>query len=140
MSRDHVQIARRFVACWVSQDWEGAAGLLDPAVEQLGTVGGVEEGRVLRGAAEMRRDYEAGEELWDEHRVEPDELLDAGDRVVVFAREYQRGSTSGVELHIETAVVFDFRNGRIARIQGYMDRAQALEAVGLADDFTAEPF
>jgi ketosteroid isomerase-like protein len=77
------------------------------------------------------QDYERVEETWDEHRVEPEKIIDAGDRVVLFQREFQRGKSSGVELEIEAAVIFDLRAGRITRVQGYMDRAAALEAVGL---------
>jgi ketosteroid isomerase-like protein len=48
-------------------------------------------------------------------------------------REYQRGKTSGIETEVETAVIIDLRDGRIARMQGYMDRAAALRAAGLSD-------
>jgi ketosteroid isomerase-like protein len=89
------------------------------------------EGRVIRGLSEIRRDYEEVEETWDEHRIEIEKLIDAGDRVVVFHREYQRGRRSGVELEVEAAVIVDLRDGRIVRVQGYMDRAAALEAAGL---------
>jgi ketosteroid isomerase-like protein len=107
------------------------AELADPDVELHGTVGGVEEGRVRRGVAEIRRDFESNEEIWDEHRVEIEELIDAGDRVVLFQREYQRGRSSGMELVLDAAVLVDLRDGRIVRLQGYMDRAAALEAAGL---------
>ena len=133
MSKENVEIVRRFADCWVRSDWEGAAELADPDVEQHSTVGGLEEGRVLRGVEEIRRDYELVEETWDEHRIEAERLIDAGDRVVLFQREYQRGRSSGVELEIEAAVIFDLRDGRIVRVQGYMDRAAALEAAGLSE-------
>ena len=54
------------------------AALLDPNVEQHGTVGGLEEGRVLRGVSEIRRDDERVEEVWEEHRIEIQQLIDAG--------------------------------------------------------------
>jgi ketosteroid isomerase-like protein len=130
MSQENVEIVRRFAECWERSDWEGMADLVDPDVEQHGTVGGVEEGRVTRGVSEIRRDYEQVEALWDEHRIEIQELIDAGDRVVVFQREYQRGNKSGVELVVDAAVVFDVRDGRIVRVQGFMDRAAALKAAG----------
>jgi ketosteroid isomerase-like protein len=130
MSQENVETVRRFAESWERSDWEGMADLVDPDVEQHGTVGGVEEGRVTRGVSEIRRDYEQVEALWDEHRIEIQELIDAGDRVVVFQREYQRGSKSGVELVVDAAVVFDVRDGRIVRVQGFMDRAAALEAAG----------
>jgi|tagenome__1003787_1003787.scaffolds.fasta_scaffold18988588_2 ketosteroid isomerase-like protein len=131
MSQENVKIVGRFVAAWARDDLAAAAELAHPEVEQHPTVGGVERGRVLRGVDEIRQDYERVEETWDEHRVEPEKIIDAGDRVVLFQREFQRGKSSGVELEIEAAVIFDLRAGRITRVQGYMDRAAALEAVGL---------
>ena len=67
----------------------------------------------------------------DEHRIEVQELIDAGDKVVVFQREYQRGRSSGLELVVDAAVLVDLRDGRIVRFQGYMDRAAALKAARL---------
>jgi ketosteroid isomerase-like protein len=133
MSREHVEIVRHFSECWEQRDWDGMADLCDPNVELHGTVGGVEEGSVLRGLNEIRREYESVEEMWDEHRLEVEELIDAGDRVVGFQREFQRGRSSGVELVIDTATIFDLSEGRIVRLQGYMDRTAALKAAGLSE-------
>jgi ketosteroid isomerase-like protein len=108
------------------------AELVDPDVEQHGTVGGVEEGRVTRGVGEIRRDYEHVEAIWDEHPIEVQELIDAGDRVVVFQREYQRGRRSGIDLVVDAAVLVEVRDGLIVRVQGFMDRAAALEAADLS--------
>jgi ketosteroid isomerase-like protein len=132
MSQENVEIVRRFADCWERLDWEGMAELVDPDVEQHGTVGGVEEGGVTRGVSEIRRDYEHVEAIWDEHRIEVQELIDAGDRVVVFQREYQRGRRSGVELVLDAAVLVDVRDGRIVRVQGFMERGAALDAAGLS--------
>jgi ketosteroid isomerase-like protein len=126
MPQQNVEIVRRFCECWERLDWDGMVELLDPDVEQHGTVGGVEERSVRHGPSEMRRGYESSEEMWAEHRVEMQQVIPAGDRVVVLQREYQRGRASGVELVIDTAAIFDVRDGRIVRIQGYMDPAEAL--------------
>ena len=134
MSRENVEIVRRVYESLERRDWDGMADLFDPEVEQHGTVGGVEEGNVARGFREVRQLWQKeDDEIWDEHRLEPQELIDAGDQVVVFQREYQRGKSSGIELVVETASIFDLRGGRIVRLQGYMDRAKALEAVGLSE-------
>lgn len=133
MSQENVEIVRRFAELWGRSDWDAMAELADPQVEQHPTVGGVEGGRVLRGADEIRRDYEAVEETWDEHRIEIENLIDAGDRVVILQREFQRGRSSGVELEIEAAVIVDLRDGLIVRVQGYMDRDAALEAAGVSE-------
>ena len=83
-------------------------------------------------ADQIRQRFEAENiEVWEEHRIEPVRFIDAGEQVVVIQHEYQRGKGSGVEIEIDTASVFDFRGGRIVRIQPYMNPAAALEAVGL---------
>ena len=133
MSRTNVEIVRQFTEAWERRDTDVMVELVDPNVEQYGTVGGLEEGRILRGITEIARDYERVEEMWDEHRVEIERLIDAGDQVVVFQREYQRGRSSGVELVIDAAVIFALRDGRIIRLRGYMDRAAALEAAGVSE-------
>lgn len=133
MSEENVEIVRRFAECWERSDWDGMKELTDPDVEMHATVGGVEEGGVRRGVDEIQQDYETVEETWDEHRIELEKVIDAGDRVVIFHREHQRGRSSGIELEIEAAVLVDLRDGRIVRIQGYMDRDAALEAAGQSE-------
>jgi hypothetical protein len=51
--------------------------------------------------------------------------------VVVLQRECQR-SESGVETVIDTAGILDLLDGRVVRMQGYMNPADALEAAGLS--------
>jgi len=132
MSQQNVDIVRRMYELWSGGDWEGMVELVDPEVEQHGTVGGLEEGHVSRGVDQIRVRFEAENvEIWEEHRIEPVRFVDGGERVVVIQHEYQRGKGSGVEVEIDTATVFDFRGGRILRIQPYMNPAAALEAVGL---------
>lgn len=133
MSQENVEIGGRFAEAWMCRDWGAIQRLADPNVEQHGTVGGVEEGRVTHGANEIRRDYENVEDMWEEHRVEIDQLIDAGDQVVIFQHEYMRGKSSGVELELDAAVLVDIRDGHIVRVQGFMDRAVALEAAGVSN-------
>lgn len=134
MSHDNVEIVRRLYELWSGRDWEGMTELVDPDVEQHGTVGGLGEGNVSRGPDQIRQRFEAENlEVWEEHRIEPVRFVDAGEQVVVIQHEYQRGKGSGVEVEIDTASVFDVRDGRIVRIRPYMDPAAALEAVGLPD-------
>jgi len=128
-----VEIVKRANEFLERRDWPGMTDLFDPNVELYGTVGGLEEGKVLRGLSEISRAFETeDDEVWDEHRFEPQQFIDAGNRVVVLQREYQR-SKSGAELVIDTASILDVRDGRIVRMQGYMNPAEALEAAGLPE-------
>jgi ketosteroid isomerase-like protein len=134
MSHENVEMVRHVYDAFLRGDWKSMSELIDPDAEFRGTVGGLDEGRVARGVQGFRQVFEKEDlEAWDERRFEPEDFIDADDCVVVLQREYRRGRGSGVELETETAVVFEVRGGRILRIQGYMDRVSALEAVGLAE-------
>jgi ketosteroid isomerase-like protein len=72
------------------------------------------------------------EEVWDEFRMEPDDVLDGGDRVVAVGRWVGKGS--GIEVHRPVADVFTLPDGRVVRAEfGFTDRAEALEAAGLSE-------
>ena len=132
MSEENLAVVRNFAEAALRQDWERAAPFLDPDVEGHGTVGGLEESRVVRGLGEMIHAFETDDlEAWEERRLEPKEFLHADDLVVLLLHEYRRGRGSGVELESDTAVVFTVRDGRVVRIQGYMDQGAALKAAGL---------
>ena len=134
MSQENVEIVKRALDFVARRDWPGIteADLVDPNVELHGSVGGLEEGKILRGPGEISQAFDVeDQDVWDEHRIEPREFIDAGDRVVVLQREYQRGKGSGVEIVIDTASIVDLRHGRIVRMQGYINPAEALEAAGL---------
>ena len=134
MSQENVEIVKRALDFMGRRDWPGITDLIDPNVELHGSVGGLEEGKILRGYGEISQAFDIEDrDVWDEHRIEPREFIDAGDRVVVLHREYQRGKGSGVEIVIDTASILDLRDGRIVRRQGYIKPAEALEAAGLSE-------
>ena len=134
MSQENVETVREAFEAFLAGDREDAAHLVDPEVEFHGTVGGLDEGRIARGQSEIDQIFEAEDlEAWEERRLEAEEFIDAGDDVVVLLHEYRRGRGSGVELESKTAVVVAVSGGRVVRIQGYMDRDAALEAVGLSE-------
>jgi ketosteroid isomerase-like protein len=108
-----------------------AAELLDPEVEWHGTVGGLAEGAVARGRDGIARFMYEDSQEWEEVVFEPTEFVDVGDRVVVLQHERRRGRHSGLQIEADTASVIWLRDGRVRRIQGYMEREQALHAVGL---------
>jgi ketosteroid isomerase-like protein len=50
---------------------------------------------------------------------------------VTLVRTVARGGASGVRLDRETAHLWTLRDARIARCEIYLDRSEALEAVGM---------
>jgi ketosteroid isomerase-like protein len=92
------------------------------------------EAQVFRG-----RDEVVGylREFWAsfEHvRFEIEDPRDTGgDKVMGVLREKARGKDSGVEVERRSGWVITFRDGKVLSFKIYLDPADALEAVGLAE-------
>jgi ketosteroid isomerase-like protein len=87
---------------------------------------------VLRGIEAMRRFRDAGP--WGNSiHFEPERYFDVDEeRVLVFVHVTSTGQTSGAAVDSRVAQEFTLRDGLIVRVKIYRDRAEALEAVGLA--------
>jgi ketosteroid isomerase-like protein len=70
---------------------------------------------------------------FDQHT---EKLIDAGDDIVSFIRWRGRGQQSGAEAEMQLATVTTLRSGKIIRVRFYLDRSEALQAVGLSSDPT----
>jgi len=57
--------------------------------------------------------------------------LEANDDVVTFIRLSGPGRESGLLVDQRISVVWTMRDGRVARVRGYRDRAEALDAVNV---------
>lgn len=138
MSQDHAQLVRAGIEVWNAffRDGRDPAEHLrtffDPAVEidlsrrQL-------DGDVYRGYDGATRFLEQLREPWEEFRIEPEELLEAGDSVVVFSNVTGRAQRSRIAIETAVAHLVTMRGGRIAVIEYFgEDRAACLEAAGLA--------
>jgi ketosteroid isomerase-like protein len=85
-----------------------------------------------RGQAGFR-DYVS---TWSEvfgFRIEPIELIDLGDRVVLLADLPVHAQASGVPFTGKIATVSEIRDGKATRVQTYLDHGEALAAVGLSE-------
>jgi ketosteroid isomerase-like protein len=68
------------------------------------------------------------------YRVRPEEFTDLGeDRVLVVARYSGRGRSSGAEVDLRVASVYQLRDGMVATVHDYTSREEALEAAGLEE-------
>jgi uncharacterized protein len=88
---------------------------------------------VHRGADAIEAHFQEFLDAFETYSFEVDEILDAGESVVVVTHQRGRGKGSGAEVDMRNAWVFAFRDGKIQRITPYWERAKALEAVGLTE-------
>lgn len=65
-------------------------------------------------------------ESWQSFHAVPEDLREAGDRVVAIANRRLRGRGSGLEVEDKIGIVYELRDGRVIRISGYRDVAEAL--------------
>jgi ketosteroid isomerase-like protein len=127
MSEESVEIVRRDVAARSARDWAVLEEIWHPDIE-LELVAGA---GTFRGLGEIRPFFETLSDLYSEYRVEADEIIDAGDRVVTVERVGGRGlKGSDAATWVEDRVVrlIEFKEGRLWRIKEYRNREQALEA------------
>jgi ketosteroid isomerase-like protein len=70
---------------------------------------------------------------WESYRTEVEDVIDAGDEVVVLTRDYGRRAGMAIEVSVMGAAVWTLRDGKIAKADFYVNRSDALEAAGLSE-------
>jgi ketosteroid isomerase-like protein len=110
---------------------EGAAGVIHPEFQIVGTVIGTERTYVgIDGFREFLLDWLAP---WNAYRSEVERTIDLGERVVMTFRISATRDGSAHELGGKSAWIATIREGKVARIIGYADPTEALKAVGLKE-------
>jgi ketosteroid isomerase-like protein len=72
-------------------------------------------------------------EAFQDVKMEPEELIDTGDRVISVTRVNAHGAGSGVPVSMTFFQVFTFRAGLVIRQEDVQDRGEAFKAAGLSD-------
>ncbi len=128
MSQENVELVQRWI--WgFEHDRAAFQATLCSDIEWCPVEDGHSPSHGLERAVRIRDNWIA---TWDEHRVELEEVVDAGDSVVASAHITAKGSASGVEVDLRLHMEFRARDGRIAYVYEHQDKAEALEAVGLS--------
>ena len=105
---------------------------LDPGVE-------LHMGHVLPDIGPVFHGHDGYREVWRhlleaaDTRLEPEELLDLGDRVLVTAQLTAQGTGSGVLVSQPLFLLFTLRRGLVSREHDFQDRGEALRAAGLSE-------
>ena len=89
--------------------------------------------REWRGRKGFLRFVAGQAEGFDAMSLEPEEFIDAGDRVVVPLQFGGQARFTGLEVKFAVVHVVMLRDGKLARLDIFMNRAEALEAAGLSE-------
>jgi uncharacterized protein len=132
MSKENMDIVRRTYEATNSGDYDTAESYIHPEIE-FHTYGRSPEAGVYRGKEAVREYNEGLFQRFESIRFELEELVDAGDRVVVVTTQRAKPKGSQQEMNVRVAEVWTIREGLLAERRSYSTRNEALEAAGLRE-------
>jgi ketosteroid isomerase-like protein len=134
VSRENVEIVRRVVAAFAAGDQGTISALVSPEIEwDFSNAVTWPEDRVYRGFEGVAEFFARWTAEWEDYRFDVEEVIDAGEKAVVFIRDEGRGKSSGVKLDRQHGEVWTISEGKVARIELFDSKAEALAAVGRSE-------
>jgi ketosteroid isomerase-like protein len=138
MSRENVEVVRRVYEAFNRRDFARAAHYLHPDGDIYPGVVGLDppgggSGNHLHGREQLQRFFQDLGDSWDAVTVEFEELVVAPDGRVLAVEHWRMRGRDGIEVDTRIIDVYAVRDGLIVRVDGFLDRTDALEAVGLSE-------
>ena len=134
MSQENVEVVRRAFEAWNHGDDSLKASLAElyAADATVRPLPYAPDTQIRTGRDEILTLYMELREAWERLEIEMEELVDAGEYVVVslFLRGVMQGSAGEVDERF--GVIYAFREGKITETRFFPSFADALEAAGLS--------
>src|SRR4051794_5567841 len=132
MSQENMEIVRRLYEAGDRGDFASAASYLHPEIE-FHTYAQSPEAGIYRGKEAVRKYNESLFEQFESTRFEIEDLVDAGDRVVVMTTQHAVPKGGQQEMSVHMVEVWAIRDGLLAERRSYSTEDEALEAAGLRE-------
>jgi ketosteroid isomerase-like protein len=132
MSQENVEVVRLLFEHWTRDDWNWGQELFDDDCEAVFSGSWFPEAAVHRIGHEAVRAWIGFTGAFETFAIEVEQIVDAGEQVIVLAWLQGRGRASGADVNAKTGAIFTFRDAKIVRY-ALTDRREALEAVGLRE-------
>jgi uncharacterized protein len=132
MSQENVELIRRVYDAVTRNDLDAAYFCLHPEVA-FHTYAESPSAGVYRGRDAVRRYNEDLFAAFESVRFDVDEVVDAGQRLVVMSTQHAVPKGGHQEMDVQIAEVWTIRDGLLAERHSYSTRAEALEAAGLSE-------
>ena len=133
MSQQNVETVRRLFAALNRGDLDELEAITPHDFELDRGASNSPDRRVYRGPKDIRRLWSNLLDAWSEFEFYEIEMIDAGHAVIRVGGIRGKGKSSGVEVAAEGATLWRFRNGKPVSARLFQSKAEALEAVGLAE-------
>ncbi len=128
MSAQNVAAVRAYYDAFNRGDHETAEAFLAEDFVADYTRRPIEPG-VAHGREQAIAAAERIREAWRELSVEPEELIEHGDKVIAVVANRARGAASGAEIASRTAQVWTLHSGKAVRFEYFGSREAALAAL-----------
>jgi ketosteroid isomerase-like protein len=133
MSQQNVELVRRFEDGWAAGDLDATLECVHDEVvvdwsDSIGPFAGTYRGRdgVIRFWKELG-------DAFEEFKPEALEFIEVGsDRVITLDVVRGRGRGSGIEIEAQGAMLWNFRDGKIAHAKMFQTKEEALQAAGVS--------
>ena len=131
MSRENVELVKRMLALFHAGDAAGALAcfsedVLIEAPARPDVTGG-------RGREALGTLVGSWVESWEDWSEEINEVRELGDRVMVISTQRGRAKSTGIEISMQYALLYEVRNGELSGMGLYSSADEALEAAGLSE-------
>ena len=134
MSRENVDVVRRFHAAYEAADFESMLDLCTPDVQVVPDAGVFPEADSMVGPEPVKSFLVGTAIAWMQVRYPISEAWEIGDDRVLIRGDWGGvGVSSGVELASSLSAVYTLRQGRIAKAEYFFDHEQALRAAQRAE-------
>ena len=133
MSQENVELVERAVAAINARDIDAYLACCTESIELWTPVAAI--AGVYEGAAGIRSFFADLRDTGPDFRltIERVEAIGDGLCVMAFLRISASGRASGIPQAADTANLYDLVNGKIRRVRIFLNRQEALEAVGLRE-------
>ena len=132
MSQQNVELVREGFARWNEGDYDFFFESTAPDIELFSRFGSL-TGQPYRGHEGVRGWLADIQQSFERFNLWLDEVRDLGDEVLAIGGINWRARESGLDMKEPMGWVFEFRDGRLARMRFYAPPAEALDAVGLRE-------
>ena len=133
MSRENVDVLRGVYEEWAKGNFGAGGDLWDRRVMFI-PMSELPDVRDYVGPEGVTAFMGAFLRAWTNFTITAEELIEAGDSVVVAANQQGAGRESGIPAELSQQFhVWTFRGRRVIRFEAFQDRAEALAAVGMRE-------
>lgn len=134
----HVEALRRGWRAFNHRDFAGAVQYLHPdgqafPVARLRQPRDAGNAGLLRGREQVKQFLEMVSNAWERVTVQLEEVVVAPDGRLLAVEGWHIHGRDGIEVETMVVTVYAFRDGLVARLDSFLDRAKALEALTQCD-------